>query len=136
MTLPAHFFIASDGALHDTRRSDWASGPLRERYSLLCRTIRDTLDIRAALRHGAYSWPGGYECFFLTDDGECICFACVRSNYRLVSQSTREGFNDGWRAVGIECTANMDGGVWCAHCNKFLSGYETEQEYLERIEGE
>lgn len=136
MKLPAHFFVSFDGSLSDTRNPNWAREPLRERYSMLAREIRDTIDIRAALRHGSHTQLGGYECFFITSDGACLCFDCVRQEYRNVAQSVNCGFNEGWRVTHIECSANIDGGEWCAHCNRFISAYCTEQEYIESMEGE
>lgn len=55
------------------------------------------LALKATLRHGPYAWPGGYPMFCVTSDGEALCFACVRKNWRDVVQAH---IIPGWRRNG------------------------------------
>ena len=125
-------FTLSDGMLYDTRRLECFSNPVRAIYSQLFQAIETTEHMRACLRHGAHCYGSG-EIMFYTNDGACLCFRCACEEYRNISQSIREGFNDGWRAVGLFDSAQSDKPEYCAHCNKYVSAYEEESEYLERI---
>ena len=92
--------------------------------------IESTLDLRATLRKGPYTWPGGYPLFFITSDGDALSFDSVRENYREISQAIRSHSNCGWRVVG--CDANWeDSNLYCAHSNEKI-----ECAYDSDIEGE
>jgi hypothetical protein len=74
-------------------------------------------DFRRDMRYGAYAWPGGYQRFFLTDDGECLSLEAARENRRLILDSIANGHRDGWRIVG--CDINWeDADMVCAHTGK------------------
>lgn len=87
--------------------------------------IRDTNELRHALRGGRFAWPGGYPCFFVVDDGEALSFKAVLDNYREVADSVRNQHNDGWRVVGIAVNYE-DPQLYCAH-----SGERIESAYAE-----
>jgi hypothetical protein len=111
----SHLFVSVTGELHDTRRPGWATRPLRPLFSRHVRNITTGADVRACLRAGEYAWPGGYACFFVTSDGESLSFDAVRKHLRSITWSIRNRCNDGWRVVGLECTANCDETAVCAH---------------------
>jgi len=84
-----------------------------------------TLQLKTALRSGAYSWPGCYPLYFITSDGAALSFDSVRSNFRAVIWSMRNKVNDGWRVVA--CEANWeDASLYCDH-----SGERIESAYAE-----
>lgn len=121
MNLPSHLFVDATGSLSDTRKSGWATRPLRPLYSRHVRTIRSGAELRACLRAGPYSWPGGYACLFVTSDGECLSFDAARKHLRSVIWSIRNRCNDGWRVVGMESAQNYDESPICAHTGKEIS---------------
>ena len=129
--LPAHFFVSCDGCLYDTRMPNWNTNPLRSPYSCSYTTIKNSLQLRATIRAGNYVWPGGYPLYFIANDGEALCFDCVRLEYYQCAYSVRHKINDGWRIIG--CTTNdEDPNLYCTHCNRRIpSSYgddETETE--------
>ena len=129
--MPEHLFVSSDGAMHDTRRPDWASRPLRPRYGAFSAmwSTPGTLELRAALR-ARYTWPGGYELVFLTHDGFDLCRDCVFHNYRQISRSIRHKQDDGWRVIGCETADTLEGHVRCEHCDRMLH-CEEDSDYAE-----
>ncbi len=131
--LANHLFVSStDGHLYDTRKPEWHKhAPLRKDYCRTFETIDNSRELRATIRNGGYAWPGGYQLYFITTDGEALCFDCVRSEYYQCAYSVRHKINDGWRIIG--CTTNdEDPNLYCAHCNRRIpSSYgddETETE--------
>lgn len=127
MQLPEHLFVSSvDGTLFDTRLPDWSAHPLRADYCRTHREIRSTLQLRATIRAGKYAWPGGYQMFFITYDGEALSFESVRDNYSRCAYSMRHGINDGWRIVG--CDINYeDGNLFCAHSGERIHSAYAEE---------
>lgn len=106
-TLPAYFFISDcDGSLHDTRRPGWSETPLRKCYKRTHCRIKTGAQLRATLRAGAFTWPGGYPLYFVTSDGGALAFDSVRDNLRSVLDSIRTECNDGWRVVA--CKVNYE----------------------------
>lgn len=87
----------------------------------------DTRQIRALLRSGPYAWPGGYPMFFLADDCEALCFDCVKSNYRIISHSTRHKMHDGWQLIRAEINWEDDS-LTCAHCDKRIESAYSDNE--------
>tara|TARA_Y100000031_G_scaffold153640_1_gene199374 strand:- start:306 stop:578 length:273 start_codon:yes stop_codon:yes gene_type:complete len=69
------------------------------------------------LRYGRWAFPGGYEVFYVTDDGEVLCYPCVKKDIEAVLDSVRNEINDGWRIVGFETTASIEENTNCVHCN-------------------
>ena len=119
MKLPPHLH-SFEGSLFDNRKG-WKADPIRPVYSRHFREIETGQELRASLRAGEYAWPGGYACFFLTSDGAVLSFAAVRENLRAVLWSIRNRCNDGWRVVGLECTANCDESPVCEHSGESIS---------------
>jgi len=79
-------------------------------------------NVRRAVRE-PYAWPGGYPIYTYMEDGEMLCAACVRANYRQISDATRHRLHDGWAAAGTD--VYWEGAPeHCAHCDKaLLSAY-------------
>jgi len=116
-----HLFLASDGDLFDTRDPQWSGkAPLRAKYSFHHADIRTVAQFKAALRAGAYAWPGGYECSFVTSDGAAICFKCARQEARNIFDSIRHDLRDGWRVMACDCSANYDDVQICDHCSETI----------------
>ena len=57
------------------------------------------------------------EVFFITSDGGVICHGCAIAEYPNIVDSIRRDISDGWRIVGAECSDNIDGEMYCDHCN-------------------
>jgi hypothetical protein len=78
--------------------------------------IQTVSELRAAMRHGPYAWPGGYPCFFVTEDGEALSFEAVRDNRRAVIDAVANRLGDGWRVIGLDI--NWEGPLYCAHTGR------------------
>jgi hypothetical protein len=65
-----------------------------------------------------HAWPGGYNKVLVMTDGESMCAQCVKENYRLILQATREqDRRSGWGAVGADI--HWEGApLQCANCNQ------------------
>lgn len=105
--------LLDSGALVETQ----TGRVIRETYSRHYREIKNTQQMRATLRAGAFCWPGGYPLYLWTNDGVSLCFACGRREYRNISRSIKTRANDGWRVVGTD-TNFEDSGMACEHCAK------------------
>ena len=70
--------------------------------------------IKQAIRD-VYAWPGAYPMHLVMDDGECLCMACARAEWRQVCHSTMHKISDGWRAIAVEINWE-NAGLCCAHC--------------------
>lgn len=84
------------------------SAPFRENYERHFREFSTVSKLKATLRAGKYTFPGGYAVYFLTSDGAVLSYDSVRSEFRNVAYSVRSKSNDGWRVVGIGCTCDCD----------------------------
>ena len=120
--LPSHLFVSStDGALYDTRPAGWSAlPPLRPVYSRHVRQLDAAADVKAALRAGAYAWPGGYPLYFITNDGEALSFDAVRAELRQVLAAmadTRD--RSGWRVVAVDVNYE-DSDLICAHTGETI----------------
>jgi hypothetical protein len=111
------YFHEFRGQLYDRRRPDWPGKPLRVVYSQGQRNIDNTQQLKAALRHGPYAWPGGYPLFFIANEGEALCFDCVRENLREVLSAITQGTNGGWKIVGVGVNYE-DNACFCDHCGE------------------
>ena len=63
--------------------------------------IETIKDLRAALDSGPYAWPGGYPCYFITNDGAALSFDSVQSNIGEIEDSIERRLNDGRRVVAM-----------------------------------
>lgn len=74
------------------------------------------------------AFPGGYPKVLIMADGDCLCAACAKSNYRQVSNETRNSLPGGWKAAVVDI--HWEGApLQCAQCNvEIESAYgEVEQ---------
>lgn len=81
---------------------------------------RTTSETLRRVRHAArskYAWPGGYPLAVVMHDGESLCTDCAKSNYKLISRSTRDQSRDGWAAEGVEINYE-DQLLTCANCGE------------------
>lgn len=113
MTDNSNLFVHSDGSLWNERRRR----VVRERYRYTAAYIHNTLEMRAALRAGAFSPFGSYALSFITSDGAALCFKCAREEYRNISKAIRADVSNGWKVMGVDCEANTDSECICDHCN-------------------
>lgn len=119
----------TDGSMYDTRIEVWyKKQPLRKEYKRIFTTIKNVSQLKATLRYGGYTWPGGYPMFFVTSDGAALHFDCVKENFRSVVDSIKNKIDDGWRVVG--CDINYeDNDLICDQCGKKIeSAYGEEEE--------
>jgi len=118
--LPSHFFVASDGALHDTRQADWHLKPVRETYRHHCTAIATSADFKATLRAGAYAWPGMYPLYFVTDDGAALSFESARNNARyIIDAINSKHYGGGWRVCAVEVNYE-DSDLVCDHSGQSI----------------
>jgi len=90
---------------------------VREHYNHHYRNIATPSELASTIRAGGHAWPGGYEVFFIASDGGVICHDCTVAEYSNIVDSIRRDINDGWRIVGAESSANIDGEINCGHCD-------------------
>lgn len=80
--------------------------------------IKNTTDLKVALRAGPYAWPGGYPTYFIAADGEPLCHNCVKRNFKqTVYETYRPRQGDMFRVVGQEINYE-DNNMHCAHCEQ------------------
>lgn len=121
--MQAHYMVSeSDGALYDTRAANWSENPLRANFALHHREIETVADFKATLRAGKYTFPGGYELFFITSDGATLCFDCARENFAWVADSIRTDTSDGWKIAACDIVEHYESGLSCDHCSRELAG--------------
>ena len=118
-----HLMISeSDGALYDTRGDNWSATPLRANYSRHHREINSVADMKATLRAGSYTFPGGYELFFITSDGAALCFDCARENFAMIADSIRNDICDGWKVIACDVEEYHDEWpLYCDHCSRQIN---------------
>jgi hypothetical protein len=119
-----HLFIGTDGGLYNTRLPGWYEKPLRAKYSYTHATIDTVQELKATLRNGQYTFPGGYLLVFGTSDGACLCFDCVRSEFANVADSIARGIHDGWKVDSCFIADHMESDLYCDHCNAKLNEME------------
>ena len=84
-------------------------------------------DMASYVARQLFAWPGGYDLFVITNDGGCLCSACVRSNFELVYTAAKDDRDhSGWRPEAVACSANFDGPVDCDHCGRVIVEGEDE----------
>ena len=92
----------------------------RFEYKWHYRDIDNVNKVKALLREGQYSWPGGYAVIAYTSDGGCLCNDCIRDNLTSVIWSIKNEVNDGWRVSGLDVfySEEDNGDICCDHCGK------------------
>lgn len=109
MNLPEHFFISEcDGGLYDTRTPSWSTrAPLRHNYRQTHRIINTTADLKATLRAGEHAWPGGYQMYFVTNDGYAVSFKGCLSDLKTQLDNVKRKTLNRIVAVGINYEDDM-----------------------------
>ena len=67
-----------------------------------------------------YKTHPGYRWAAVCADGELLCEACVRENYRQVYGATKRQDNAQWQVVGLTNSGDDEGWTACSNCNKVL----------------
>jgi len=98
---------------------------IRTNYDRGHQLIESVADLKSALRHGRFAWPGGYPLYFITSDGAALSFKTAREEFPLLCDSIRTGMNDGWRVVAVDVNYE-DSALFCDH-----SGEKIESAYCE-----
>ena len=49
-----------------------------------------------------FEWPGGYQRFFITIDGDVLSFKAARENANLIRDSIIGKVDDGWWVIAVE----------------------------------
>ncbi len=118
MPLPDHLFVADNGALYDTRVSDWhKKPPLRPMFKRGVPWINNTHECKAAIRNGQYAWPGGYQMYLVCDDGAAMCFECARKDIRQILPAIQHNERNGWRVIATEINYE-DSDLYCEGCSE------------------
>lgn len=122
---PSHLFVSSaDGCLYDVRPDaegrTWFDKPaLRTNFAMHHVDIKTVADLKATLRAGQYAWPGGYQLYFITSNGEALSFDAVRENFRECIDNMRTRYRCDWNIVA--CHVNYeDNDLVCAHTGKLI----------------
>jgi hypothetical protein len=90
-------------------------------------TIRERINaLKSIVRH-PYVWPGGYPLFAVMSDGDALCAACCKAEYKLILSTTRSDDRSGWNLAGIEVNWE-DTDLYCAHCSDVIQSAYGEQE--------
>ena len=91
--------------------------------------INSISDFRAAIRQGAYAWPGGYPTFFIMAHGEALSFAAAKTERRAILGALRDqaaGWpGTGWTPAALEINWE-DGELYCAHTNERIESAYAE----------
>lgn len=116
------FMISCDGSLYDTSKQNWSElPPLRANFSYHYQNIENTKQLLSCLRAGQYAWPGGYQLFFITSDGDCLSFEAVIDNLESVIWSIRNNVNDGWKVEALDNADECEIPIICDHTGKQLN---------------
>ena len=87
--------------------------------------INSISDFRRAIRNGPYAWPGGYPCYFVTNDGATLSWLAVQNNRRAILEAIAGKLSDGWRVIGIDINWE-DSALYCD-----VTGERIESAYAE-----
>ncbi len=68
-----------------------------------------------------FAWPGGYEKFAITSDGEYLCHQCVKKEFKTILHSTLFSYSDGWQVAALEAECNTDSETICSHCYRVIT---------------
>ena len=103
MKLPNHLLTDSDGGLYDTRKGYTT---IRKNYALSHSEIKTVADLKATLRAGERTFPGGYPLYFICADGGVLSFESVRENLREVMSAIRNRDDAQWHVMN--CAINWE----------------------------
>ena len=83
-------------------------------------TMQKPLDLTPYLLENgnvqSHEWPGGYPLYYLMQDCETMCPACVNANRESIDKAYAD--EDGqWNVIGVDANWE-DENMYCCHCNK------------------
>jgi hypothetical protein len=84
-------------------------------------------EIKGRLRSSpsGFAWPGGYPMFWITREGDALCWSCVRKEWRQVVWDFLRNASTGWRVEA--CDINYeDPELCCSHCNERIESAYAE----------
>ena len=93
-------------------------------------TIRERVGVEATDKLPAYSWPGGYNILYITDDGGVLCAKCANAN----GSEDEDDRRSGWFLEAVDSAANSDSCHYCDNCNAQLAGYCTAEGHSEHCD--
>lgn len=129
-----HGFAVLEGDLYkiDPCLSNWKLVRPARAFSWHYYRIQTGRELRACLRAGACSWPGGYDVLFYTHEGDWICPTCVLANFKEMVDDLRTRYPN--RIYGLASMADYDPdrAIVCERCGKG----PWEEEELPPIENE
>jgi hypothetical protein len=116
-SMTAKLFRTFEGDLYRDYPTPEFKTPTRTKFEWHFRHIEKAREVASTLRAGKFAWPGGYPLYFIADDGQPLCFDCVRKEFALIARSMIGNYRDGWTIAA--CDINYeDEDCYCAHCNK------------------
>jgi hypothetical protein len=122
--MTSHCYISDvDGCLYRA-----GGGPaVRKNYRHSHMVIGSVADLKATLRAGSHTSPGGYPLHFVTADGASLSFETVRRELRLVADAVKRRDNTGgWRVIG--CDVNWeDATLTDAHTGELIESAYGEE---------
>lgn len=89
--------------------------------------IKSISDFRKAYRAGPYAWPGGYPCYFITNDGAALSWKAAKSERRNILEAIRDQDTSGWCIVAVEINYE-DGDLLCDHTGERIPSAYAEPE--------
>ena len=122
------FMTGIDGALYDTSAKRWAyNEPLRANYSGHKLEFESLHDVKASIRAGEFTFPGGYRLAFVTSDAAILSYKTVVDNWRLVVGEWFDPHpNDQWRVVGLVNVDDCDDTMVCDHSGEVLNDPDSD----------
>lgn len=67
-----------------------------------------------------WAWPGGYEMFFIMDDGGALCVPCANDRSNPVHFKDEDDSEDGWLIMDVATVETVEAQMNCDHCNRPL----------------
>ena len=114
-------FYTFEGDCYKIEDKPFGNVPVRRGVAKHYREIDSINKLKACLRAGEYTFPGGYRLFFITGDGACLSFSAVLDNLQSIYYSMMNDMNDGWNIIGLSSVQDCDDEVYCDHSNELLS---------------
>lgn len=101
---------------------------VRPQYSYTFRDIKNTHQLRATLRNGAYTDVGGYPLYLICADGAEFCFDCAKRDYKRIVMDMNHEEDGLFKIIGCDINWENDD-MQCAHCNKIIpSAYGSDDD--------
>ena len=117
--MQTHLFVgAPNGALYDTRSNTWSEDKyFRANYCYHHKNVASLADVKATIRAGTHTFPGGYELYAIMDEGGVMKIKTLRDNWNQVVWSHLYHISDGWRVTGFDINWE-DSNLFDCHTNE------------------